>query len=211
MIVLAFCWAHVRRDFIKIGRYQKGHRTWALTYTRMIKKIFRQNRKRLKAVTEDEFKVQQLQLEQNIDALRKHYEAELNNEKLPEVRRKPLKSLKNHWKGLTVFVDNPEVPMDNNEAERSFRDVARFRQNCNGVFSEKFGEITAMMLTIFATLRKSRISLSRYFKFYLEYVAANQGDPPQDLTGLCPWDLPESTQERLLDSTDVSPKPFNTS
>ncbi|MCP4398816.1 MAG: IS66 family transposase [bacterium] len=211
LIVLAFCWAHVRRDFIKIGRYQKGHRTWALTYTQMIKRIFRQNRKRLKAVTEDEFKVQQLQLEQNIDALRKHYEAELNNENLPEVRRKPLKSLKNHWKGLTVFVDNPEVPMDNNEAERSFRDVARFRQNCNGVFSEKFGEITAMMLTIFATLRKSGISLSRYLKFYLEYVAANHGDPPQNLTGLCPWDLPESTQKRLLKSTDVSPKPFNTS
>jgi transposase len=211
LIILAFCWAHVRRDFIKIGRYQKGHRTWALTYTRMIKRIFRQNRKRLKAVTEDEFKVQQLQLEQNIDALRKHYEAELDNEKLPEVRRKPLKSLKNHWQGLTVFIDNPEVPMDNNEAERSFRDVARFRQNCNGVFSEKFGEITAMMLTIFATLRKTGISLSRYLTLYLERVAANNGAPLKDLTGLCPWDLSKSTRERLFDSPNAALKPFDTS
>ena len=177
----------------------------------MIKRIYRQNRKRMKAATEDEFKLQQLRLNQDIDAFRKHYEAELNNEKLPQVRRKPLKSLKNHWQGLTVFVDNPEVPMDNNEAERSFRDVARFRQNCNGVFSEKFGEITAMMLTIFATLRKTGLSLSRYLKFYLESVASNHGAPLKNLTGLCPWDLAESTRKRLLDWPDVPPKPFDTS
>ncbi len=211
LIILAFCWAHVRRDFIKIGRYQKGHRTWALTYTRMIKRIFRQNRKRLKAGTKDEFKVQQLQLQQDIEALRKHCEAELDNEQLPEVRRKPLKSLKNHWQGLIVFIDHPEVPMDNNEAERSFRDVARFRQNCNGVFSEKFGKITAMMLTIFATLRKTGISLSRYLKFYLGCVAANNGAPLEDLTGLCPWDLSESTRERLSDSPNVPANSFDTS
>jgi len=210
-IVLAFCWAHVRRDFIKIGRYKKGHRMWALTYIRMIKRIYRQNRKRLQATTEDEFKVQQLRLKHNLDVLLKCCDAELDNEKLSEVRRKPLKSLKNHWKGLTVFVDNPEIPMDNNQSERAFRDVARFRQNCNGVFSEKFGEITAMMLTIFATLRKTGISLRGYLQFYLEGVAANHGHPPQDLTGLCPWDLDESTRERLSDSVDVSPKPFNSS
>ena len=72
-------------------------------------------------------------------------------DKLPANRRKALTSLKNHWDGLTVFVNHPEVPMDNNQAERNFRDVARFRQNCYGVFSEKFAVITAAMFTIFAT------------------------------------------------------------
>jgi len=211
LIILAFCWAHVRRDFIKIGRYKKGHRTWALTYTRIIKRIFRINRKRLAARTDKEFKIQQLQLSHEIDTLQKHYEAELDNEKLPEIRRKPLQSLKNHWQGLTVFVDHPEIPMDNNQSEREFRDVARFRKNCNGVFSEKFGEITAMMLTIFATLRKWDISPLRYLQFYFQCVAANYGAPPQDVAGLCPWNFDKSTRERLSNSAGVSPNTFDSS
>ena len=46
-------------------------------------------------------------------------EAELAAPDLHPVPRKVLESLGNHWTGLTVFVEHPEVPMDNNTAERS--------------------------------------------------------------------------------------------
>ena len=32
-----------------------------------------------------------------------------------------LRSLRNHWQGLTLFVENPDLPMDNNQAERALR------------------------------------------------------------------------------------------
>ncbi len=46
---------------------------------------------------------------------------ELAEPKLRQPQRKVLTSLRNHWSGLTLFVDHPDVPMDNNEAERRER------------------------------------------------------------------------------------------
>ena len=43
-----------------------------------------------------------------------------------------LKSLGNHWTGLTVFVEHPEVPMDNSTAERSERGPVVGRKNYYG-------------------------------------------------------------------------------
>ena len=47
-------------------------------------------------------------------------EALLGNELLSSAR-KLFVSLKKHWAGLTVFVENPEIPMDNNTTERGLR------------------------------------------------------------------------------------------
>ena len=51
-------------------------------------------------------------------------DAELQRTDLHPACRKALESLRRHWAGLTVFVDHPEVPMDNNAAERSERGPA---------------------------------------------------------------------------------------
>ena len=40
--------------------------------------------------------------------------------------------MKNHWSGLTVFVDHPWVPMDNNVAERAARLPVVGRKNFYG-------------------------------------------------------------------------------
>jgi hypothetical protein len=37
------------------------------------------------------------------------------------LRRKVLTSLQTHWPGLTLFADHPQIPMDNNGAERAIR------------------------------------------------------------------------------------------
>ena len=47
----------------------------------------------------------------------------------PSAQKKMLSSLKNHWSGLTVFLDHPQTPMANNKAENSARNPARGRKN----------------------------------------------------------------------------------
>ena len=44
---------------------------------------------------------------------------ELARGELRPEQEKILKSLRRHWTGLCVFVDHPQVPMDNNTAERT--------------------------------------------------------------------------------------------
>lgn len=48
-------------------------------------------------------------------------EQELSDPDLHPVRRKPLVSLANRWNGLTLFVDHPEIPMDNNVGQTQGR------------------------------------------------------------------------------------------
>jgi hypothetical protein len=36
--------------------------------------------------------------------------------RLAAEQEKVLQSMRRHWQGLTVFVDDPQVPMDNNAA-----------------------------------------------------------------------------------------------
>ena len=59
-------------------------------------------------------------------------QAQLADKALRGPRRKILKSLENHWHGLTLFVAHPQIPMDNNGAERAARPAAVARKNFYG-------------------------------------------------------------------------------
>ena len=63
-----------------------------------------------------EYAQAQQALVQKVDAMARSRDEELAQPDLPAPRRKILASLREHWKGLTLFVDQPEIPMDNNGA-----------------------------------------------------------------------------------------------
>jgi transposase len=200
-MALAFCWAHVRRDFIKLGRYRAGNRTWALGYLTLIRAIFGGNRERLACQNPSpQFDQKHARLVGLVGQLEEKFRGELASENLSAPRRKILESLDRHWSGLTVFVDHPQVPMDNNQAERNFRDLARFRNNCHGVFSVRFGNIVALLFTVIATLRKCGVPLFEYFRAYLELVARHHG-PPERLDGYLPWNLSAEVRRRIFNTT----------
>src|SRR4029453_4681933 len=48
-LVLAFCWAYVRRDFIRVGKGWPQSKTWALEWLRRIRGLYRLNDHRLAA------------------------------------------------------------------------------------------------------------------------------------------------------------------
>lgn len=50
--------------------------------------------------------------------------------------RKVLQSMKNHWAGLTVFVEQPWLALDNNAAERAIRPAVVGRKNFYGSGSQ---------------------------------------------------------------------------
>jgi transposase len=47
LIVLAFCWAHVRRDFVRVGKGWPELTPWALFWLRRIRHLYQINRERL--------------------------------------------------------------------------------------------------------------------------------------------------------------------
>jgi len=112
--------------------------------------------------------------------------------------------VKNHWEDLSVFVDHPEVPMDNNKGERSIRNPVTGRKNFYGSGSLWSSQLAAIMFSIFqsmalrVTFRLWKINCKHWLRFYLMACARNNGKAPEDLSPFLPWDMDEDHLQRLL-------------
>src|ERR1700751_869116 len=76
---------------------------------------------------------------------------ELAQNHLSRLRRKVLPGLQAHWSGLTLFADHPQIPMDNNGAERAIRPGTIGRKNYYGSASRWSAQLLAIMLTLLQT------------------------------------------------------------
>ena len=124
----------------------------------------------------------------------------------PRAPRKVLESLGNHWTGLTVFVEHPEVPMDNNTAERSERGPVVGRKNYYGSGSLWSGRLAAMMFSLFQTLCLWGLNPRLWLTAYLEACAQAGGRAVEDVDRFLPWNLsPE--QRRAWGCEDEVPAP----
>ena len=122
---------------------------------------------------------------------------ELAQPNLRQPQRKVLNSLVNHWAGLTVFVDHPEVPMDNNEAERRHRGPVVARKNYYGSGALWSGRLAAMLFSLFQTLQLWGMDTGKWLTAYLSACAKAEGKPPPDLPSFLPWNMTSQERERM--------------
>ena len=196
-VLLAFCWSHVRRDFLNlITRYphKKAIVDFAQKWIKWIGLLYKINNQRLK-VRDDpvQFQIQQQKLEKAILNMQNRL---TDNYALPE-QQKVITSLANHWQGLTLFVDNPDIPMDNNIAENMLRTPVVGRKNYYGNHSQFGGMFSAVMFTITQTCVLHNINPDAYLKYYFT-ECAKTGDVPQNLKRFMPHRLKENYPKELL-------------
>jgi transposase len=191
----AYCWAHVRRDFIKILDGCPDLRAWAEGWIKQIDDLFKENAKRTALLTskivhskEDIF-LANYKVKFLLEEMEKQLQQELKG-KLKERPRKVLESLKRHWTGLTVFRDNPSVPMDNNAAERALRNPVVGRKNYYGSGSAWSGHLSAKLFTIFQTWLMNGLEPISLLQDFLRCVAKNRGQPPP-VEDYLPWTMSE--------------------
>ena len=103
--------------------------------------------------------------------MRQQLEQELADKTIRAPVRKTLESLREHWQGLTRFLDDPRIPMDNNASERSVRGPAIGRNNYYGSGAEWSGRLAAMLFSIFATLLHWKINERAWLTWYLKACA----------------------------------------
>ncbi len=187
---IAFCWGHVRRDYTRIYDANPKLRVWAQAWINRINVLFHLNNNRLKVVSETErFAVADKILREEVDSFRESYAEELKSQELHPVARKALKSMQRHWRGLTIFVDHPEIPMDNNLSERKLREAALGRKNYYGSGALWSGDLTAALFTIFQTARHNGLDPIKHLTAYLHAAANNGGKPPENMDSFLPWNL----------------------
>jgi transposase len=198
VLVLAFCWAHVRRDFIRVGKGWLELKTWALQWLRRIRVLYRWNDRRL-AASKDAvaFREAEGRLRQAVAAMKTEMETELARADLATPCRKALESLHEHWEGLTRFVDDPRIPMDNNASERRARGPAVARKNFYGSGSLGSGRLAAALFSICATLSLWKLNPRNWLTWYFAHCAVAGGKVPKDIQPFLPWNLDAGKRSEL--------------
>lgn len=211
-IILAFCWAHVRRDFLDAAKKYPELENWAFFWVEMIAALYHINNRRRKEFDPElsirkqtpSFNDLHEQLVEKMDAMVEKRNASIKKYDpdrpgktfLSTVKYRILTSLKNHWTGLSVFVTHPEVPMDNNAGENSIRNPVTGRKNFYGSGSLWSAQLSAMMFTIFQTLALWKINRQHWLRKYLAACGENHGSAPENLSPFLPWEMSE--ERRLL-------------
>jgi transposase len=205
-VVLAFCWSHVRRDFVKVGKAFPEHKEWAIAWLRRIRDLYRSQRRRLTHPPGGAaFVAADVAVRQAVAAMKAQAELELADPKLATPRRKALESLLEHWAGLTRFVADLRIPMDNNASERQNRGPALGRKNYYGSGALWSGHLAAMLFSLFATLRLSGINVRKWLSWFLPSCAQAGGKVPADIDPFLPWNMSQETRRALaLDPDDSS-------
>src|SRR5207248_2144704 len=104
LILLAFCWAHVRRDFLEAARSWPAEEAWALAWVGRIGQLYQDNDARLEVLETKPaaFAAKDGQLRRRVEEMARQAEEELADPKVQPARKKVLESLREHWDGLTV-------------------------------------------------------------------------------------------------------------
>lgn len=152
---LAFCWAHVRRKYVKAEPFAP---TCAEAID-LIAKLYEIERGLPNPYTlagaEQEAALA------HILAVRRERSAPVveaikawagRQQGLPESTfRKAIKYMLDLWHGLTVFLENPWVPLDNNLVERQIRPLVVGRKNHYGSKSKRGTEVAALFYSLIET------------------------------------------------------------
>ena len=191
--ILAFCWAHVRRDFLGAARSWPELESWMFTWIDDIRELYGLNKVRLeqwdKQLPLDQqssaFDENQRNLVTKLSQMQEQCKVYLQEPELHLAKQKVLSSLQNHWDGLTVFVERPEVAMDNNTAERTLRNPAVGRKNYYGSGSVWSAHLAAMMFSVLQTILLWGLKPSPLVERLFASVCGQRGAEPSRPQTLC--------------------------
>lgn len=200
-IILAYCWYHLRRDIIDVGKKYSNLAQWSIDWLLKIRNIEKVNRNRFNEYSQNlNFDKNQIRLEELVDTFFNDAKNELESNSLNNYQIKVLKNMLKKRKGYCTFVDYPWVPLHNNVAERQFRHIAYARNNYSGSKSQWGGEFAAVVWTIFKTAQMNNLNpveyLKKYFEKYISTNAFKEGIPKE----LLPWNYKIDIQLDNLNS-----------
>jgi transposase len=153
-----------------------------------IGKLYYLNKQRLLYEPSSEsFQIADIELRRHILDMEDIRNSELSSRELNSAAHKALRSLSRHWFGLTLFLDNPFVPLDNNEAERLLRTSVVGRKNFYGSGSLKSGTMAECAYSILMTAEKNGLNPLTYLWSYLHACAENNGGTPENIERFLPW------------------------
>lgn len=188
----AWCWAHLRRDILNIFNGMPKLKAWAKAWLLEITELYVLQYKRLKLWNQgetegDDWEKISATLSSHLDQMQEHWYKEVSKAGLHKEQIKVLRSMKRHWKGLTVFLEDPRIPLDNNRAERLLRNPVILRKNSFGSGAPWAGHFAAKAFSLIQTWLINGLDPQKLLVDYFQECSKTPGIPPPDIEPYLPW------------------------
>src|SRR6187551_26388 len=187
-----WCWAHIRRYFVRAGDAHRDLQAWTEAWLERIGALYRAHSAlaaaptgslRAQAAAQFDTALQTIDTERHAQAANAHL--------MHPAAVKVLATLDREWDGLARHREFPELPLDNNAAERALRGPVVGRKNFYGSGSTASAELASRVWTITATTERAGLNPLAYLGAYLHACAEAGGKPPTGaaLDRFLPWAL----------------------
>jgi transposase len=167
---LAHCWAHVRRKFLECAAPE------AQVALGLIGELYEVERE-YQTGPPDLQRLHSLRQEKSRPVIARLHAWALQVRVLPEsALGKALAYLGHLWKGLTLFLEDARVPLDNNATERALRGPVVGRKNHYGSRSKRGTEVAALFYSLLESAKLCGVEPKAYLRAAAR--AALRGEPP---------------------------------
>ncbi len=207
-LTVAGCWIHAKRGFseiIKAFGDDKPEHVIAVKAADRISEIFHLDNQ-LDDLTKSERKRQRRTvIKPKVDAFFTWARSSISKVPAKGATAKALQYCINQEQFLRVFLNDANVPMDNNRAEQAIRPFTLGRKNWVNVFSKNGAQASAVIYSIVETARANNLNINAYLEYLLLELSAHvhNGDPKESyITRLLPW----SKEAKKLCSNDKNSK-----
>ena len=202
-LVNLYCWAHVRRHFVRAGDANPAQLTyWTDAWLDRIKDLYAAHDElmaawqdaaapalRDKTAAAARLDEAYAAWDTAITVIDQTRQNQMAAPGLQEPARKALATLEREWDGLAAHRDYPMISLDNNAAERMIRGPVLTRKNAGGSRNEDSARLAAVIWTVTATAQMAGLNVLTWLIAYLDECGRNGGKP---LTGsalerFLPW------------------------
>jgi transposase len=190
-----WCWAHIRRYFIRAADACKDLKLWADEWLERIRVLYVAHRAlgSTEAGSAGHARAQ-ADLSGALHAIDVARKAQGADETLHRRAAKVLQTLDHEREGLARHESFSELPLDNNAAERALRRPVVVRKNCYGSGSKWAADLAASTWTLTATAALAGCNPLAYLRSYLDACAKAGGKAPsgESLEAFFPWSASEA-------------------
>ena len=188
---IAGCWAHARRRFdeaLKALPKEKQNKSLAYLALKQIQAIYREDKKLNSLTVEDRMNQRQLTVKPLVDAYFVWVKQNLNAVTPKSKTANGLAYSLSQEKYLRTFLEDGEVPLDNNSAEQAIRPFCIGKKNWVMIDTIAGAESSAIIYSIAETAKANNLKPYDYFQYLLTEIPKHMDDHNLDFCeSLLPW------------------------
>lgn len=199
-ITFAGCWAHARRRFAEaikaLPANHKGDEKGSIANQalKLIAAIYRENNELDKLSAKERLNQRQSVVKPLVEVYFAWLKSVEINTVLSAKTKEGINYSLNHEKQLKVFLDEPDVPMDNNSTEGALRSFCLHKHTWKLIDTVDGAKSSAIIYSIVETAKANNLHPFRYLEHLLTVMKDHQEDTDRSfLEELLPWSasLPE--------------------